>query len=204
MALVLGGCSDDAPAAAPVVVEPTPDLSAPIGTGLTGSDQDFDAFIATFGAVFSYTAEITVETLGQPSIGATTETVLPDRFHVTITGGTDLAFEMIVVGAESYVKVGESWRKAASQTAAPVPPYLAASAPRDFLRDATVGKGGLSRVGDVDCQLYLVSIAGERTAEFCIGLNDRLPRQFVSREGATTLTILYSDFNAPLEIEAPR
>ena len=81
------------------------------GTATGGSDPKEDVIQASkkFIALPAFTAKM--EGLGQTPIKSQVEYSAPDRFHVTYLGGTGAGMEMIWIGKESYMKMGEKWTK---------------------------------------------------------------------------------------------
>jgi outer membrane lipoprotein-sorting protein len=60
-----------------------------------------------------------IETVGETSFKQHVDFVAPDRYHYTYVDGTGAATEMIIIGDQSYVKDGDSWKKTDGQSAPP-------------------------------------------------------------------------------------
>jgi hypothetical protein len=60
-----------------------------------------------------------IETVGQTSFKQHVDFVAPDRYHYTYVDGTGAATEMIIIGDQSYVKDGDSWKKTDGQSSPP-------------------------------------------------------------------------------------
>jgi hypothetical protein len=70
-----------------------------------------------------------------------------------------------------------------------------------------VGRGDLANVGDSFCQRWVVTFQHPGSSgrglnySVCIGISDHLPREVVMGSGGLATT--YSDWNKPMQIEAP-
>jgi hypothetical protein len=135
----------------------------------------------------------------------TMEFIKPDRQHTRILM-SGISIESISIGPTDYVKMGTTWNKVAAG-ADPASQILPMTNPDDLaqsFKDSSASgdkmvKGGLDSVEGAQCQEWsITSTDGEQTSA-CIGLSDSLPRRFTTPAG----DLYFSDFNAPLKIEAP-
>jgi hypothetical protein len=131
--------------------------------------------------------------------------IKPDRQHTQITTGGQ-TIESITIGSADYVKMGSTWSKSAvgSDEASQILPMANPDDLAQSFKDSTASgdkmvKGGLDAIDGAQCQEWTItSTDGEQTSA-CIGLNDNLPRRFTTPAG----DLYFTDFNAPLKIEAP-
>lgn len=155
----------------------------------------------------SYRAKIIVETEGQ-KMEMRYEFVKPDKFHMV----SDFV-EVIGIGKDVYMKVGETWTKipggGAETALAGISGAEAAAEGLTLTEEAILGvqPGGTEDVEGVPCQkyVYTAKLGDNPPVEFTIwiGLKDSLPHKIVTQvEGTTTTQILY-DFNADITIEPP-
>jgi len=135
----------------------------------------------------------------------TMEFVKPDRQHTRIlTNG--MAIESISIGSTDYVKMGPTWSKAAAG-ADPASQILPMANPDDLaksFKESTANgdkmvKGALDTVDGAQCQEWTITSSDGEQTNACIGVTDNLPRRFTTPGG----NLYFSDFNAPLKIEAP-
>jgi hypothetical protein len=135
----------------------------------------------------------------------TMEFVKPDRQHTRITTAGQ-TIESITIGSADYVKIGSVWSKSAvgSDEASQILPMANPDDLAQSFKDSAASgdkmvKGGLDAIDGTQCQQWTItSTDGEQTSA-CIGLSDNLPRRFTTPGGS----LYFSDFNAPLKIEAP-
>ena len=144
------------------------------------------------------------------------EIVRPDRQHVKMTLG-DRTVESISIGSDIYTNLTGQWTKQptspqAAGTQVPKPPQLFGGLDPDATvkafdassqNGATITKGGQDVVSGVGCQEWLMTrpSPSQSSGSMCVGLADNLPRQFKSNDGKIVMT--FSDWNAPLTINAP-
>ena len=60
-----------------------------------------------------------VETVGETSFKQHVDYVAPDRYHYSYVDATGAATEMIIIGDQSYIKEGDSWKKTDGQSSPP-------------------------------------------------------------------------------------
>jgi hypothetical protein len=133
------------------------------------------------------------------------EFVKPDRQHTQITTGGQ-TIESITVGGADYVKLGPMWTKSAigsdqGNQVLPLsnPDDLAQSFKESAANGDKMVKGWMDTVAGAQCQEWMITSGDGQQTSACIGLNDNLPRRFTTPGG----NLYFSDFNAPLQIEAP-
>jgi len=139
------------------------------------------------------------------------EVVKPDRLHTKIDAGGGKTFETIVIGTTTYLKAGATWTK--SPVANPLTASsLLSSDPQKLLdqmesnpKTGSLTKGGTNQVDGTTCQEWVwtppPSGATQTGGTMCIGQSNNLPLQFKTSDGKTV--VKYSDWNAPISIEAP-
>jgi len=81
------------------------------GSATASSDPKADIFAASkkFIDLPAFSAKMDGE--GQTPIKSQVDYVAPDRYHVTYISGTGAGMEMIMIGNQSYMKVGGKWSK---------------------------------------------------------------------------------------------
>jgi len=169
---------------------------SPSNSQATAIANEFAAFGTAFSKVKSFKATVSSNSGSGPDIEASLEVQPPDRYHVTSP-----AVEIIAIGKDTYVKAGANWVKSPSGGGAgslaqiAQLPALATAIPT-----ASISKGGTETVNGTKCQLY--SQAGPSgTTEYCIANN--LPIRLVVTSGTSKSTVIFSDYDKPLEIKAP-
>lgn len=189
-----------APTATPTSL-PTPTLGSPLDV-LTKAFKGM-------GSVKAFRAQITTTTTAVKTGGTspvTIEVVLPDRYH-WISKQT----ELIMIGKTVYVKVGTKWQRAATL---PLGIDLSSADPKKLESNLGVSKD-IKLVGtdDVDgtptiVYQYTTTLKGPPaqtfTTKLWVGAVDGLPRkrEFELKSGQKT-TILYTDYNGSIAINAP-
>jgi hypothetical protein len=133
------------------------------------------------------------------------EFVKPDRQHTRITAAGQ-TIESITIGSSDYIKLGPAWTKSAvgSDTTSEIVPLsnpddLAKSFKESTTNGDKMVKGAVDTVDGAQCQEWTITSSDGEQANACIGLSDNLPRRFTMPAGE----MYFSDFNAPLKIEAP-
>jgi len=146
----------------------------------------------------------------------TVEIVRPGRVHEKMTIPGNKTHEYIVIGADMYRNDGTSWQKApagvegnamlavAAEVKPGTPEYDEA---QQALKDQglTITKGARSTRKGVSCQEWSTTTTTPPTSGvICIGLRDNLPLESKTDIGeGGTATVTYSDWNAPITINAP-
>jgi len=177
--------------------------AAPLdGTG-SRVPESFAAFAEAFAGVKSYRAKVSLETPGQPKIEANLDAVLPDRFRVNVTGGVGINFELISLGDEVFMKLGGSWQRTPAEALLPFSPLDLQREARDLTRDVEVVAGDPENVDGARCEIFSVTRAATgQSAEYCVAAGNAI-RRFTKIEGATRVTLVFSDVNAGISIKAP-
>jgi hypothetical protein len=193
-------------AAAPASVTPLA-ATAP-ASGPAVSEADLRRVVENWTQVRSFRAHVTVEASGRPPAEELIEYVRPDRLHVTLTGGPTGGTEIIVIGTDAYTKTDGSWTRrttAGNGRSALFSPDQVDRAVQQ-LAAAGVTQGGLDAVAGERCQIYVVTspTPGEPDQELCVSPEAGLPLRIVSRAGAMTTTIVFSDYNTSIVIAPPR
>jgi len=167
--------------------------------GQSGASGELGAVIENFAKVKSFRAKLTIESPGQPKQEATMEIVLPDKFHMTFSGGGGLpAVEMISIGNDAYLKAGPTWiKQPGSGGGALFDPADISSTISDA---GGAKKGGTETVDGKRCQVYTYT-SGSDSTEVCV--SDNLPLRVVTSSGGAKTTIVFTDFNANITIKAP-
>ncbi|MPZ50308.1 MAG: hypothetical protein GEU75_13590 [Dehalococcoidia bacterium] len=189
----------------PAATSPAGGSGAPAGATPTpaGANAEITAIVSAFSSVRSVRAEVLIETTGAPNQAMTIEAVLPDKYHITTSaaGTADAAFELILIGADSYIKVGPTWTKQSLPgQASALFDFRTISTSVEALQASGVTKAGTANVGGKTCQLYTVTSASG-SQEICVA--DNLPLRIVSQSGGVKTTLTFSDFNANINIVPP-
>jgi hypothetical protein len=157
--------------------------------------KDFASFAAAFSKVKSFKATITSNPGSGPQTEATMEVQLPDRYHLTSS-----TFELISIGNDSYVKAGANWVKSASGGAGSLAQITQLAAAAAAIPPGQIAKGGTDTVNGSRCQLYTQTIGGAST-EYCLA--NSLPLRIVITSSSSKSTILFTDYDKPVDIKAP-
>ena len=175
----------------------------PAGGQSGASGGELAAVIENFAKVKSFRAKLTMESPGQPKQEATIEVVLPDKFHMTFSGGGGVpAVEMISIGNDAYIKAGPTWLKQTGAGGGALFDLSDISGTMDELGDAAgAKKGGTETVEGKRCQVYTYT-SGSDTTEVCVS-SDNLPLRVVTTSGSEKTTIVFTDYNANITIKAP-
>ncbi len=183
--------------------------SAPQGTsrpqattpsGSTGGADEAKKVTEAFGKVRSYRAKMTIEAQGQKQEG-TYEFVAPDRLHITMTIPGAGSIETISIGNDSYTKIGNSWTKSpGAGFGASFDPKQVQSGVND-LSTAGATKSGSDTVEGKKCDVWTLKTAASEV-QYCI-TSDSLPLRVVSSAAGSKVTIIFTDYNANIEIKAP-
>ena len=171
--------------------------------GQSGASGELGAVIENFAKVKSFRAKLTMESPGQPKQEATMEVVLPDKFHMTFSGGSGVpAVEMISIGNDAYLKAGPTWiKQAGAGGGALFDPGDISGAISDLGEAGGAKKGGTETVDGKRCQVYSYT-SGSETTEVCVS-SDNLPLRVVTTSGSEKTTIVFTDYNANITIKAP-
>lgn len=157
-------------------------------------------------AATSYRVQATIPSQQGPPVEMAYEVVRPDRLHMR-TSQQGQSFEMIIIGSDSYMNAGGTWIKAPAGT--PTGSGFASNANQvidDFNKSVQEGDtytpGGPDVVNGAPCQQVMVTTTNPQRANgtWCFGTADSLPRRFTS---PAVGTMLFTDWNAPLRIDAP-
>jgi len=175
----------------------------PAGGQSGASSGELGAVIENFAKVKSFRAKLTIESPGQPKQEATMEVVLPDKFHMTFSGGSGVpAVEMISIGNDAYLKAGPTWiKQAGAGGGALFDPGDISGAISDLGEAGGAKKGGTETVDGKRCQVYSYT-SGSETTEVCVS-SDNLPLRVVTTSGSEKTTIVFTDYNANITIKAP-
>lgn len=128
------------------------------------------------------------------------EVVEPDRAHYVITGGSTGPIELIAIGNDAYVKTGSTWIKAPGSAAGSVPKLadLSSQVQKASSNEKGFTKGGTDTVNGKKCQIYTDNSDG---GQICVA--DGLPLRVVTKGGGGNATLIFSDYNANIDIKAP-
>lgn len=146
-------------------------------------------------SVHSYRAALQSST-GKSSV-TRAEVVAPNRYHVTMYDGR---LEFVVIGSRFWVKDKHGWRRLS------LTPQM--SMIGDLQRLSHLGDKTRFTVSDLGMRGgYHAPLAKERSgaSQSVVYLRaDHLPARLETRAGGNSVTITYSDNNAPITIQAPR
>ena len=175
---------------------------SPAATPTPDPLAELDAAIRAASSIRSFKAEIIIEEPGQARQTGSISYVQPDRMLMTfINSGQQI--ELIVIGTDAYIKFAGSWSKLPAGTS---------NQPFDFSEfnswlnafGSSIGavKGGTDAAAGKTCQIYTVTSTQTRdTVEYCIADN-RFVR-VVARSGGSATTLVFTEYNANLDIRAP-
>jgi hypothetical protein len=207
-AFLCAACSSavpSAPASAPTVSAVSNPTLAPVASSGQVDEGDVRKVGDALLAANSFSMHGQLKDEDGASVDWKMEFVKPDRQHTRITAAGQ-TIESITIGSADYVKLGSAWTKSASgsdQTAQIVPLSNPDELARSFKQSTSNGdkmvKGAVDTVDGAQCQEWTITSVDGEQANACIGLSDNLPRRFTMSAGE----MYFSDFNAPLKIEAP-
>jgi len=218
VALTASACSA-VPAAAPTQAPPTPAATAASAatptpaptarpTAAPTSAEPLDALSQIFRGwlgVKSFRAKITTTT----STGAVTEmnldAVMPDRFHAV-----SKQFEVIIIGATYYVKIGNQWQKIALPKGFDISSFDIKTLEAQLGASTEVKLIGPDVLDGAPMVVYQYTTTiktptpSTLTSKVWIAVADQLPRKMEStpKTGGKTV-IVYSDYNANITIDPP-
>ncbi len=163
--------------------------------------QEVQAALQKFSAARTWRTRIS----GGGSGGAitTTEYVAPDRFHLTITQGTERT-EMFLIGRQFWMRTATGCNK---------PPFaVPIMNPKEMMEHSsadtiiTVSRTGPVTVEGTATQSYalVVESKGDTTREKLFVANETgFPRRIEVESSRGPVVIDYADFNAPITINDP-
>jgi hypothetical protein len=195
-----------APVAQPTVAAAAqPAIAKPAATGAQVDESDVRKVGDALQSLTSFSLHGQLKEDDGSTIDWKMEFVKPDRQHTQITTAGQ-TIESITIGSADYVKLGPAWVKSAigsdqGNQVLPIsnPDDLAQSFKESTVNGDKMVKGSMDTIDGAQCQEWMItSTDGEQTSA-CIGLSDNLPRRFTTPGG----NLYFSDFNAPLKIEAP-
>jgi hypothetical protein len=166
-----------------------------------GGSTDLSAVARAYANLKSYKIDMVIEAPGQGRTQARAELVAPDRMHLTMSLASQGEVEIILIGTDSYVKVGNSWTRQSIPGLDAASVFDAdeiASDIENLQKDAT--RGSTATVNGKACQIYTSTIAGG-SFETCIA--DNLPQRMFYESAGSKVTIVFSDFNANITISPP-
>lgn len=186
--------SDAGPRGATAAATPP---SPPKSSDLSGLNP-VQAGVRRLAFVQSYRAAVIVDTEGGDKIEGSFEFAAPDRYHLTVGGSVPV--EVVTIGADSYVKTAGRWQRVE-------PTFLPFSAQELIAEIDQIAAAGATQAGQRDapagaCTIYKVARADGSEAEFCAGGDGPI---FTAsfKDGATTVTMTFTDFDTPIEIKQP-
>ncbi|MBK9155137.1 MAG: hypothetical protein IPM25_13120 [Chloracidobacterium sp.] len=167
--------------------------------------KDIEQLADRFLAVPSFRAVMTSE--GETPMDATLEFVSPDRFRMQNKGG----FEIILIGKESYMKIGDRWQKTPMLSDASITGIRAAWDENGRKWFSDVVYQGEETVDGRGAHVYTFRNADPETAEgkndskIWIAKDDGLPIKLeaVYLTGSLKKMLIKYDFKTPVTIEAP-
>ena len=170
------------------------------GTAQTGGGtaviSEFASFAAAIAKVKTFKATLTTNAGTGPQTESRMEVQMPDRFHITTP-----TLELINIGADSYVKTGTNWVKAPGGGGGTLGQIAQLPALATAIPASQITKGGTETVNGTRCQLYNQT-TGTGTTEYCLASNN-LPVRVVIASGTSKTTIIFSDYDKPVDIKAP-
>ncbi len=192
-------------AVAPAVQPPVARAAAPAAGGAQVDEGDVRKVGDALQALNSFSMHGQLKEDDGSMVEWKMEFVKPDRQHTQITTGGQ-TIESITIGTADYVKLGPAWMKSAigsdqGNQVLPIsnPDDLAQSFKESSANGDKMVKGPTDSVDGAQCQEWMITSSDGEQTSACIGLNDNLPRRFKTPGG----DLFFSDFNAPLNIEAP-
>jgi outer membrane lipoprotein-sorting protein len=186
-------------------VQPTkPAATASSGGNTGGSNSELTTLFSNFSKVKSFKATATTAVSsggGQQTI--TMEVVTPDKLHFTTSGGSTGALEFISIGNDNYIKLNGTWTKQPGAGSGKIfdPKSFNDSIQAASADEKAVTKGGTDTVNGKKCQIYTNSTPGGGSTEICVA--DGLPLRVVTKGTSGTTQVIFSDFNANIDIKAP-
>ena len=194
-----------APAAQPTLAPAQPPLATVAVSGGQVDEGDVRKVGDALQALNSFSMHGQLKEDDGSTVDWKMDFVKPDRQHTQITTGGQTIESISVAGAD-YVKFGETWKKSAlgsdqGNQVLPIsnPDDLAQSFKDSSASGDKMVKGSTDTIDGTQCQEWTITSSDGEQTSACIGLSDNLPRRFTTPGG----DLYFSDFNAPLKIEAP-
>ena len=148
-------------------------------------------------------------TSSQGTYTATLEYASPDRYHVVMP-----QVEMISIGSEAYMKVGERWTKAPMNVGQIINQFRDPEAVEEMRRKTDIKFVGADTLDGQAMYVYEYAmedaggVGARGRAKTWISQTDLLPRKTeVDGEAGgikSHTTIIYSDYNSDIKIDAPK
>jgi len=196
-------------AAAPANFTPisTP-AGVPTAVGSPAPESDIQQISDNYAKVKSFRVQISQGT-GDKAATTSLEVVQPDQLHITIKSA-QLTQENICLGKTLYTNKDGKWTKSdkdqngtAIDCAQAISATFNTKAIADGIKQASdakqIAKGGTDTVNGKKCQLYTQTNPNGTTADICVA--DGLLLRVVDKTAGATL--LFSDYNANIDIKAP-
>jgi outer membrane lipoprotein-sorting protein len=196
-------------AALPPGVTPISTPSAPpTPVGSPAPESDIQSIADNYAKVKSFRVSIT-QTSGTQTGTTNLEIVQPDKLHLTVKTPQGQN-ELICLDKMLYSFQDGKWTKTDKDPkgnpvdcAAVVSGTYNTKAVADNIKQASdakqIAKGGTDTVNGKKCQIYTQTNSNGSTVELCVA--DGLLSRVVDKTGGAT--ILFSDYNANIDIKAP-
>lgn len=197
-----GASPGDGAAPAAGTPAPTPAAASPSASAKDAFRSNMDAF----AQAKSYQATMTMAGGPMGEMKSDMDFVAPDRFHMRMNMGGQ-PMEVIMIGSESYMKMGGQWMKNPSQAQQEMPKWDQEL--KKSLDTAEVQDLGEESVNGVQARKFQVKLTQPQPADTTTWFGpDGLPVQVVTSASAggqtMSSTIVYSRYNDPaISIEAP-
>ncbi len=156
--------------------------------------------------VTSYKMTMTIyDSTSNEKTGAATVETMKDKSH-WVLDEQGQSIEIITIGTDYYLKLGDTWTKMTSDVSTTLPPFTSADILNDVSTSAdapdTVTNKGTDTVNGVECDVYEIK-TDTGTSTLWVGHTDHLLYKGVFEDSGTRTEILFSDFNQQFDIQPP-
>jgi hypothetical protein len=196
-----GGGVSTTPGAPPATLSAAPTIAGPLA-----SADEIANLASNFGKAKSFKATIS-QSGGPAALDGTIEYQTPDKIRVSIKNGA-LNQQIICLGDAYFFKVNaDAWQKAPPNSPncrvnlGPADPTILGESLKKATEDKSLSKGSQESVAGKRCQIYLQALPNGSSFEMCVA--DNLPLRIISKDTRQTMTILFSDYDKPIDIKSP-
>lgn len=198
-----------APATTTAAATKAPTAASGSGTSVPLSAvSPFSDLADSWSSLKSYKMTVKIYDNGSdtPSVTGTVETEVPDKNHMVVNASGQ-EFEVISIGDTTYVKLAGTWQQAPGGMMSQMPSITApdilnqVGTPSAIPNDVT--KTGEETINGVKCDVYKATVSDSTTSTLWVGQKDHLPYKAETQSDTTRTEVLFSDFNADFNIQAP-
>lgn len=197
------------PATAPPTATKAPVAALPAGNATAAERELVGMALLGMSKAQSFGMNVTIEgpSTFMPFAGdLTLEVVQTPLRSVHLVMGAQL--EMIVIGPDAYIKMGDAWQKTPMQPAQLEQIQKAldfsSSIKPEELAVTPISRVGSERVNGVDCDVFDVTVGTPPLAiRVWVAKADKLPMKQTVKDATSTITITFYDWNK-IKIAPPK